>query len=161
LIIDEAQNLPRPILEFIRMLSNLETDKEKLLQIVMVGQLNLRDVLRSPELRQLDQRVSIRYELRPLTTEETAAYVAHRLTIAGGGAVVSFTPKALRSVYKYSRGIPRVINLLCDRALLAAYSERVTSVTPDMVRKGARSLDLAPPRASMFAWLRHQAARLF
>ena len=161
LIIDEAQNLPRPILEFIRMLSNLETDKEKLLQIVMVGQLNLKDVLRSPELRQLDQRVSIRYELRPLGAEETAAYVAHRLTIAGGGAVVSFTPKALQSVYKYSGGIPRVINLLCDRALLAAYSERALRVTPDMVRKGAGSLDLAPPRASMFAWLRHQAARLF
>lgn len=161
LIIDEAQNLPRPILEFIRMLSNLETDKEKLLQIVMVGQLNLRDVLRSPELRQLDQRVSIRYELRPLAAEETAAYVAHRLTIAGGGAVVSFTPKALQSVYKYSGGIPRVINLLCDRALLAAYSERATRVTPEMVRKGASGLDLAPPRASMFAWLREQAARLF
>ena len=161
LIIDEAQNLPRPILEFIRMLSNLETDKEKLLQIVMVGQLNLKDVLRSPELRQLDQRVSIRYELRPLAAEETAAYVAHRLTIAGGGAVVSFTPKALQSVYKYSGGIPRVINLLCDRALLAAYSERATRVTPEMVRKGAGSLDLAPPHASMFAWLREQAARLF
>jgi len=161
LIIDEAQNLPRPILEFIRMLSNLETDKEKLLQIVMVGQLNLKDVLRSPELRQLDQRVSIRYELRPLAAEETAAYVAHRLTIAGGGALVSFTPKALQSVYKYSGGIPRVINLLCDRALLAAYSERAIRVTPDMVRKGAGSLDLAPPRGSMFAWLREQAARLF
>ena len=161
LIIDEAQNLPRPILEFIRMLSNLETDKEKLLQIVMVGQLNLRDVLRSPELRQLDQRVSIRYELRPLTAEETAAYVAHRLTIAGGGSVVSFMPKALQSVYKYSDGIPRVINLLCDRALLTAYSERAMRVTPEMVRKGASSLDLAPLRASMFAWLRHQAARLF
>jgi general secretion pathway protein A len=161
LIIDEAQNLPRPILEFIRMLSNLETDKEKLLQIVMVGQLNLKDVLRSPELRQLDQRVSIRYELRPLAAEETVAYVAHRLTIAGGGALVSFTPKALQSVYKYSGGVPRVINLLCDRALLAAYSERATRVTPEMVRKGAGSLDLAPPRASMFAWLREQAARLF
>ena len=161
LIIDEAQNLPRPILEFIRMLSNLETDKEKLLQIVMVGQLNLRDVLRSSELRQLDQRVSIRYELRPLTAEETAAYVAHRLTIAGGGSVVSFMPKALQWVYKYSDGIPRVINLLCDRALLAAYSERAMRVTPEMVRKGAGSLDLAPARASMFAWLRHQAARLF
>ena len=161
LIIDEAQNLPRPILEFIRMLSNLETDKEKLLQIVMVGQLNLRDVLRSPELRQLDQRVSIRYELRPLTAGETAAYVAHRVTIAGGGEAVSFMPKALQSVYKYSSGIPRVINLICDRALLAAYSERAMQVTADMVRKGAGSLDLAPPRASMFAWLRHHAARLF
>ena len=87
LIIDEAQNLPLQVLEQIRILSNLETDKEKLLQIVLVGQLNLKDLLRSPELRQLDQRVSIRYELKPLTREETSAYVAHRLTIAGGGAV--------------------------------------------------------------------------
>jgi type II secretory pathway predicted ATPase ExeA len=89
LIIDEAQNLPRAVLEHIRILSNLETDKEKLLQIVLVGQLNLREVLRSPDLRQLDQRVSIRYNLKPLTQEETAAYVAHRLTIAGGGSAVS------------------------------------------------------------------------
>ena len=96
-----------------------------------------------------------------VTADETAAYVAHRLTIAGGGSVVSFTAKALQSVYNYSAGIPRVINLVCDRALLAAYSDRAMRVTPDMVRKGAASLDLAPPRASMFAWLRHQAARLF
>lgn len=161
LIIDEAQNLPRPLLEYIRMLSNLETDKEKLLQIVMVGQLNLKDVLRSPDLRQLDQRVSIRYELEPLSADETAAYVAHRVTIAGGGAAVSFTAKALQSVHKYTAGIPRVINLVCDRALLAAYSERAMRVTPEMVQKGARSLDLAPARVSMFAWVREQAARLF
>src|SRR5881392_1476723 len=100
LIIDEAQNLPRQVLEQIRILSNLETDKEKLLQIVLVGQLNLKDLLRSPELRQLDQRVSIRYELKPLDAETVAAYVAHRLTIAGGGQSVSFMPKALRQVHR-------------------------------------------------------------
>jgi general secretion pathway protein A len=161
LIIDEAQHLPRPVLEHIRMLSNLETDTEKLLQIVMVGQLNLKQVLKSPELRQLDQRVSIRYELKPLTSEETAAYVAHRLTIAGGGAAVSFTPKALQCVHRYTDGIPRVINLVCDRALLAAYSERAQRVTPEMVHRGAASLDLAAPRGSMFSWMRAQAARLF
>ena len=161
LIIDEAQNLPRPVLEHIRMLSNLETDKEKLLQIILVGQLNLKDVLRTPELRQLDQRVSIRYNLRPLTGEETAAYVAHRLTIAGGGSVVSFTPKALQTVHRITTGIPRLINLVCDRALLAAYSERTQRVTPDMVRSGAASLDLAAPRPSMLGWLRTQAARIF
>src|SRR6188474_1959732 len=94
LIIDEAQNLPLQVLEQIRILSNLETDKEKLLQIVLVGQLELQTLLRSPQLRQLDQRVSIRYELRPLTREETSAYVGHRLTIAGGGAV-SFGSRAL------------------------------------------------------------------
>src|SRR5678815_3548208 len=118
LIIDEAQNLPLQVLEQIRILSNLETAKEKLLQIVLVGQLNLKELLRAPELRQLDQRVSIRYELKPLTREETAAYVGHRLTIAGGGSIVSFAPKALDLVHKYTSGIPRLINLVCDRALL-------------------------------------------
>ena len=161
LIIDEAQNLPRPVLEHIRMLSNLETDKEKLLQIILVGQLNLKDVLRTPELRQLDQRVSIRYNLKPLNGEETAAYVAHRLMIAGGGSVVSFTPKALQAVHRITTGIPRLINLVCDRALLAAYSERAQRITPDMVRSGAASLDLAAPRPSMLGWLRTQAARIF
>ena len=160
LIIDEAQNLPRPVLEHIRMLSNFETDQEKLLQIILVGQLNLKDVLRTPELRQLDQRVSIRYTLKSLNGEETAAYVAHRLMIAGGGSVV-FTPKALRAVHRITTGIPRMINLVCDRALLAAYSERAQRVTPDMVRSGAASLDLAAPRPSMLGWLRTQAARIF
>ncbi len=158
LIIDEAQNLPRAVLEHIRILSNLETDKEKLLQIVLVGQLNLRDVLRSPDLRQLDQRVSIRYNLKPLTQEETAAYVAHRLTIAGGGSAVSFAPKALQAVHRCTDGIPRLINLVCDRALLGAYSERAQRVTADMVRRGAASLDLAAPPGAMRGWLRRMAA---
>ena len=161
LIIYEAQNLPRPVLEQIRILSNLETHKDKLLQIVLVGQLNLRDVLRSPDLRQLDQRVSIRYNLNPLNPEEAAAYVAHRLTIAGGGAAISFAPRALRAVYRCTAGIPRLINLVCDRALLGAYSERAQRVTPEMVRRAAASLDLAVPRPSMMTWMRTQAARLF
>ena len=95
LIIDEAQNLPLQILEQIRILSNLETDKQKLLQIILVGQLNLQDLLRLPRMRQLDQRVSIRYELKPLDQEATGAYVTHRLTIAGGSQSVAFTDKAL------------------------------------------------------------------
>jgi general secretion pathway protein A len=156
LIIDEAQNLPLHVLEQIRILSNLETDKEKLLQIVLVGQLNLRDLLRSPELRQLDQRVSIRYELKPLTQEETAAYVAHRLTIAGGGAVVSFAPKALGMVHKYTGGIPRLINLVCDRSLLGGYSARTNRITPDIVRAAAAGLELTVPRASFLGWLRRR-----
>jgi len=154
LIIDEAQNLPRQVLEQIRILSNLETHKEKLLQIVLVGQLNLKDLLRTPELRQLDQRVSIRYELKPLTREETAAYVAHRLTIAGGGAQVAFTSKALERVHRYSAGIPRLINLICDRALLGGYSGRATKIVPEMVASAANSLDLAAPRG----WFRRRAA---
>jgi general secretion pathway protein A len=157
LIIDEAQNLPYQVLEQIRILSNLETDKEKLLQIVLVGQLNLKNVLRSPELRQLDQRVSIRYELKPLTSEETAAYIGHRLTIAGGGSLVSFAPKALDLVHKYTQGIPRLINLVCDRALLGGYSARVYRLTPEMVTAAAKSLDLLLPPAPAFTWVRQRA----
>src|SRR4029077_21048887 len=119
LIIDEAQNLPLHILEQIRILSNLETDKEKLLQIILVGQLQLQTILRLPKMRQLDQRVSILYELKPLDAEAAAAYVAHRLTIAGGAASVGFSGKALEEVHRRSGGIPRLINLICDRALLA------------------------------------------
>src|SRR5581483_5207494 len=121
LIIDEAQNLPLPLLEQIRILSNLETDKEKLLQIILVGQLNLQTLLRSPEMRQLDQRVSIRYQLQPLDEEAVGSYVSHRLTIAGSSASVSFTRKAIKKVHRLSGGIPRLINLICDRALLAGF----------------------------------------
>jgi type II secretory pathway predicted ATPase ExeA len=150
LIIDEAQNLPLPVLEQIRILSNLETDKEKLLQIILVGQLELQTQLRSPNLRQLDQRISIRYELKPLDREAVAAYVAHRLTIAGGAASVSFTGDALTCVHRRSGGIPRLINLICDRALLAGFSARANQITPEMVVHAAESLDLPAPAASRF-----------
>jgi general secretion pathway protein A len=156
LIIDEAQNLPLQVLEQLRILSNLETDKEKLLQIIMVGQLNLQPLLRSPELRQLDQRVSIRYELKPLTREEMAAYITHRLQVAGGSNAVSFTPRALHCVYQYTGGIPRLINLICDRVLLGAFSARVNSVTHDLVERAAETLDLRPISRSRFAWLRRR-----
>src|SRR5687768_10090153 len=95
LMIDEAQNLPMPVLEQIRILSNLETDKDKLLQVMLVGQLNLNPLLKAPQMRQLDQRVSIRYQLQPLTREEVAAYVRHRLMVAGGSASIAFDPRAL------------------------------------------------------------------
>lgn len=158
LIIDEAQNLPLQTLEQIRILSNLETDKEKLLQIVLVGQPNLKDLLRSAALRQLDQRISIRFELLPLTLDETCAYVAHRLTIAGGGSAVNFSPGALSTVYRYSGGIPRLINLLCDRALLGAYVERTSRVTHHMVAAGAASLELSPVRRHAWPALRRRWA---
>jgi general secretion pathway protein A len=145
LIIDEAQNLPLQVLEQIRILSNLETDKEKLLQIILVGQLNLQTLLRSPGMRQLDQRVSIRYELKPLDGEAVSAYVPHRLTIAGGNASVIFTPKALRQVHRWSGGIPRLINLICDRALLAGFSIRTDRITPEMVTRAADSLEVQSP----------------
>ncbi len=157
LIIDEAQNLPLEVLEQIRILSNLETNKEKLLQIVLVGQLNLQELLRSPELRQLDQRISIRYDLKPLTREETAAYVGHRLAIAGGGAAVTFAPKALDRVHRYSGGIPRLINLVCDRALLGGYSARTARITPEIVDTAATGLELKAARVSMGGWMRRYA----
>jgi general secretion pathway protein A len=158
LIIDEAQNLPLSVLEQIRILSNLETDKEKLLQIILVGQLELQALLRSPALRQLDQRVSIRYELKPLDRESVGAYVAHRLTIAGGSSSVSFAPRALDRVHKLSGGIPRLINLLCDRSLLAGFSERSNRITPEMVDQAAASLDVQPPPNTVNHWMTRRAS---
>jgi type II secretory pathway predicted ATPase ExeA len=146
-IIDEAQHLPLPVLEQIRMLSNLETDTDKLLQIVLVGQLNLETLLRSPELRQLDQRVSIRHRLAPLDRDTVGAYVAHRLTIAGSSGAVTFAPEALDALHRLTAGIPRVINLVCDRALLAAFSVRANRVTGEMVAQAAASLELPPATA--------------
>jgi general secretion pathway protein A len=158
LIIDEAQNLPMPVLEQIRILSNLETDKDKLLQVVLVGQLNLQPLLKAPPMRQLDQRVSIRYQLKPLTRDEVAAYVMHRLTIAGGSSVVTFHPKALDLIHRRAAGIPRLVNLLCDRALLAAYSARTNRVTDEMVHRAAESLELEEPRPERFGWFRRRAS---
>ena len=157
-IIDEAQNLPFHVLEQIRILSNLETDREKLLQIILVGQLNLHSLLRRSELRQLDQRISIRYELKPLDREASDAYVRHRLAIAGGSGSVGFTSPALALVHEISGGIPRLINLLCDRALLAGFSVQANRITPDMVRHAARNLDIASVPAPRFDWLRRRAS---
>jgi type II secretory pathway predicted ATPase ExeA len=159
LVIDEAQNLPVQVLEQIRILSNLETDKEKLLQIVLVGQPNLKGMLRSLEMRQLDQRVSIKYELAPLTAEETGAYVMHRLAIAGAGASVTFAPPAFGRVHRCTNGIPRLINLVCDRALLAAYSARTNRVIPEHVHHAAEMLELEPARKKkMMMWVRERFA---
>jgi general secretion pathway protein A len=158
LIVDDAQNLPMQVLEQIRLLSNLETDKEKLLQVVLVGQLNLRTTLRRPELRQLDQRVSIRYQLRPLNREETGSYVAHRLTIAGGGCAVAFTLRALHRVHAFTGGIPRLINQLCDRTLLAAFSARAIRIEPELVERVARTLALKAPGRRVPDWMHRRAA---
>ena len=156
LIIDEAQNLPLQVLEQLRILSNLETDKAKLLQIILVGQQNLKSLLRSPELRQLDQRVSIRYELKPLTRDETAAYIHHRLYVAGGASAVSFTPRAVQVVFQYSGGIPRLINLICDRSLLGAFSTKVSKVSHDLVILATESLDIRQLEKVRFSWFRRR-----
>src|SRR6185312_13659909 len=142
LIIDEAQNLPMSVLEQIRILSNLETDKEKLLQIILVGQLNLLPLLKSPEMRQLDQRVSLRYQLDPLDEEGVGAYISHRLSVAGGGGRVRFASKAVQRIHRMSGGIPRLINLVCDRALLAGFAERTNRISASMVDEAALSLEV-------------------
>lgn len=140
LIIDEAQNLPAPVLEQIRILSNLETNQQKLLQIILVGQRELREKLESPALRQLNQRISVRYHVTPLGREETVRYIAHRLKVAGANGGIEFAPGAHEAIYHFSTGVPRLINLIVDRALLAGYVAGSTSITKEMVLEGHRSL---------------------
>lgn len=145
LVIDEAQNLPVPLLDEIRILSDLE-GREKLLQIVLIGQPELRANLQLPELRQVNQRVSVKCELAPLRREDLVGYVRRRLNVAGGGtATVDFTPAALDIVFRASGGTPRVINLVCDRALHVGYERRVSVIDAEAVRDAVAVLDLSQP----------------
>ncbi len=139
LIIDEAQNLSREVLEQIRLLTNLETAKHKLLLIILVGQPELRQLLGRPDLRQLTQRITARYHLPSLDRRETAAYIGHRLRVAGGDEDL-FTPGARWVVYRRSGGIPRLINIICDRALLGAYGQGARRVTARLVGQAAREV---------------------
>ena len=145
IIIDEAQHLSAQVLEQIRILSNLETNESKLLQIVLVGQLNLLGVLADAELRQLDQRISIRAALKPLNRQEVEAYVAHRLWVAKGSSAVQFESEALDLVDRFTGGVPRIINLLCDRALMAGSRARVNRITPGLIEQAAGNLGLKLP----------------
>lgn len=140
LIVDESQNLSPRLLEQIRLLSNLETDREKLLQIILVGQLGLLDLLASPELKQLNQRVSVRYQLRPLTFQETCQYVYHRLMVAGDSSAVAMSSAALRRIHRFSGGVPRLINLACDRALLQGFVDHANQITAGRARRAIASL---------------------
>ena len=135
-VVDEAQNLAPTVLEQVRLLTNLETNTRKLLQIILIGQPELRELLARNELRQLAQRITGRYHLNPLTHEETAAYVRHRLRVAGATSDI-FSPTALAEVYRLAVGVPRVINVVCDRALLGAYSMDRHRVTASLVRHAA------------------------
>ena len=135
-IVDEAQNLSAEVLEQVRLLTNLETATQKLLQIILIGQPELRELLDRNELRQLAQRITGRYHLNPLSRHETEEYVSHRLRVAGAAGEI-FTPAALREVYRLSAGVPRVINVCCDRALLGAYTQETRKVTPALVRRAA------------------------
>jgi general secretion pathway protein A len=135
-IVDEAQNLSAEVLEQVRLLTNLETPTEKLLQIILIGQPELRELLDRTDLRQLAQRITGRYHLKPLSRDETQQYVRHRLRVAGAAGEI-FTPAALREVHRLSAGIPRVINVCCDRALLGAYTQERRKITPSLVRRAA------------------------
>jgi general secretion pathway protein A len=151
LIIDEAQNLTYPVMEEIRLLTNLETSTDKLLQIVLSGQPELDEKLKLPQLRQLRQRISVRCKTSPLTNEQTHAYVAERLRIAGANGQPIFSAKAIDAIHKYACGIPRVINLLCEHALTGAYVEEQRPIEPPIVEEIAREFQLdeiapiAPP----------------
>jgi general secretion pathway protein A len=136
LVVDEAQNLSPEVLEQVRLLTNLETNTQKLLQIILIGQPELRELLSRNELRQLAQRITGRYHLNPLSREETAAYVRHRLRVAGATTDI-FSPQALGEVFRLSQGVPRVINVICDRALLGAYSLDRHRVTTPLVLNAA------------------------
>lgn len=140
LIVDEAQNVSITLLEQLRLLSNLETAKKKLLQIIFVGQLELDKKLRSNELRQLNQRISVRFETKPLSQEDTERYIRHRISMAGGAPKLRFGARAFSSICDHSKGYPRLINLICDRALLEGYTERTYTITPRLVRQAAHSL---------------------
>ncbi len=133
LVIDEAQNLEPSVLEQIRLISNMETDTDKLIQIVLAGQPELGRLLEKPELRQLSQRITVRYHLRPMDYDDSKAYIRHRLGVAGCGLSVQFAPSALQRIYRYSGGVPRLINILCDRSLLVGYGEGQRKITRSLV----------------------------
>ncbi len=158
-LIDEAQNIPMATLEQIRIISNLETNKEKLLQIVLVGQLNLIDVLSQPALRQLFQRVSIKCELSALSETEVGDYLRHRLSVAGASpSSVSFAPDGVEEIYDYSGGVPRLINLIADRSLLAGMALGAATLDSGVTRQAINNLQLKKPTRSTSWWKRTKAA---
>jgi general secretion pathway protein A len=141
LIIDEAQDLSDDLLEQVRLLSNLETDERKLLQIVLMGQPELRDRLNAYNLRQLRQRITVRYHLRPLTRMEIAQYIQHRLHVAGANGSPYFTGPAIWRIYNYSKGIPRLVNALSDKSLLAGFVKQKERIDFAMVGRAIRELE--------------------
>jgi general secretion pathway protein A len=140
LLIDEAQNLPHSVMEQIRMLSNLETVREKLIQIILLGQPELLRLLALPSLRQLNERITVRYDLKPLAREEVHHYIDHRIATAGGRTDAIFVPGSYGRIYRASRGIPRRINAICDRALLVAYGKDLRTVDRRIVRTAIRDI---------------------
>jgi general secretion pathway protein A len=141
LIIDEAQNLTENLLEQVRLLSNLETDDRKLLQIVLMGQPELRERLNSPGLRQLRQRITVRYHIAPLSHAEISQYIRHRLEVSGARGAPRFTRPALWRIHHYSGGIPRLVNAVCDKALLAGYVNQMQQIDYRVIGDAIRDLE--------------------
>jgi type II secretory pathway predicted ATPase ExeA len=160
LVVDEAQNLSPRVLEEIRLLTNLETSTEKLLQIVLSGQPELEEKLKLPQLRQLRQRITVRCRTSPLSLVETSGYIARRLRIAGGNGEPIFSPEAIETVYNYACGIPRVINVLCEHALISAFADGRRSVPARLVEEGAREFELVnvEPTASGVSSIRPESS---
>jgi len=154
LLIDEAQNLSKTVLEQLRLLSNLETRREKLIQIILVGQPELSDILDSHELRQLGQRITLRYQLSPLNAQETADYIQYRIDIASQRSGLKFDRAAHRPIYKYSRGIPRVINIVSDRVLLTAFGLDKHKITGKIARESIKELKSrgVPGKSALLNW---------
>jgi general secretion pathway protein A len=148
LIVDEAQNLSEEVLEEIRMLTNLETFTEKLLQIVLVGQPELEVKLKQPQLRQLRQRLTLRAKTHPLTFEETKAYIQQRLRIAGSNGDSIFEPDAMQAIHRDSQGIPRVVNLICEHCLVSAFVDQKKTVSSEVVEGVAHDFDLRDERTA-------------
>ena len=147
LIIDEAQNLTPSVLEQLRLLTNLETNERKLLQIILIGQPELRDMLARPDLEQLAQRITARFHLGPLNERETSLYIGHRLSVAGMVSAIPFSRDAVRRVYALSGGVPRRINLLCGRAMLGAFATGKRDIDRKIVNKAAAEVfEVAPSR---------------
>lgn len=144
LIIDEAQDLPKRTLEEVRLLSNLETAQQKLIQIVLSGQPELTERLTDPSLRQLRQRITVRYHIPPMEPGDIGAYIMHRLHTAGAPETVRFTDEAVQAVGRYSHGVPRLINALCDYALMAGFAAGQWDITDDCVRRAEAQLEGRP-----------------
>ena len=142
LVIDEAQNLSHGVLEQIRMLSNLETETEKLIQIILIGQPELSNTLMLPALRQLNERITVRYDLKPLSSLEVSEYIQHRLIVAQGPGSLKFTKGAFNLIYTFTEGIPRRINALCDRALLIAYTKNVSKIDRKIVKLAVHDIGI-------------------
>ena len=152
LVIDEAQNLEPDVLEQVRMISNLETERDKLIQIILAGQPELNGLLRRHDLRQLNQRITVRCRLAPMTLDDTAHYINHRLKISGSRIPDIFSRAAVRRIYRFSHGVPRLINVVCEQALVMAWTREIRSVSPSIIAEVVA--ELQPVEENNGLWFR-------